>query len=392
MKKVAIWPDGRKNPILSAEMIFKIAQVCIIVFAPYFLSRLTRKWGTENWLSPVVLCYIVGIGLRNLTPFPLVDSISDGFSKGTVLLAIPLLLFSTDLLGWFRLAKTTILSYFFVAISVVISATFFGFLLKDNLPDVGMLSGMLCGVYIGGTPNMNAVGIGLGASEETFVTLNAAEIACGGIYLIVLTSVAHRFFGLFLSDFQGLKLVNEEVESQPKIVWREVLMAIGLTLGIVGLSVGSVLFLFGDLKKSSLIILMISSLGVAASFFQKIRNWQGTFETGDYLLLMFSIAIGMLADFAEIFQNGGWFLLLSAVVMVGSISLHVLFCRLFGIDRDTMMITQVAGFYGPPFIGQIASVIKNRSLVFSGIATGLVGLAVANFIGVAVGEVLRNWF
>lgn len=380
-----------RNAILPA-MIFQALQILIIIAAPYFLSRLTKRWGTESWLSPVVLCYIVGIGMKNLTPFPLADAISDGFSKGTVLLAIPLLLFSTDLIGWFRLARTTILSYLFVAISVIISATTFGYLLRDSLPDIGVLSGMLCGVYIGGTPNMNAVGIGLGASEETFITLNAAEIACGGIYLVFLTSIAHRFFGLFLSDFQGDKLMSTDDELHSKINWKEVGFAFLLTIGIVGLSVGSVLFLFGDLKKSSLIILLISSLAVLASFSKKIRNWEGTFEAGDYLLLMFSIAIGMMADFAEIFQNGGWFLLLSATVMFGSIFLHVLFCRLFGIDRDTMMITQVAGFYGPPFIGQIASVIKNRSLIFSGIATGLVGLAVANFIGVAVGELLRNWF
>jgi uncharacterized membrane protein len=319
-------------------------------------------------------------------------TISDGFSKGTVLFAIPLLLFSTDLLGWFKLAKTTILSYFFVAVSVVISVVCMAYLFREQLPDIGLLSGMLCGVYIGGTPNMNAVGIGLGASEETFITLNAAEIACGGLYLVILTSVAHQFYGLFLSDFQGDKHFTESDNSKEKIVWREVLLAIGLAILIVVASVGSVLLIFGDLKKSSLVILLISSLSVIASFSPKIRNWRGTFEAGDYLLLMFSIAIGMMADFAEIFEKGGWFFLLSASVMVMAIVLHVIFCRLFGIDRDTMMITQVAGFYGPPFIGQIASVIKNRSLIFSGIATGLVGLAIANFIGVAVGEILRAWF
>jgi len=373
-------------------MIFQVLQILIIVAGPYFLSRLTKKWGTESWLSPVVFCFAVGIALRNLTPYPLTQTISDGFSKGTVLLAIPFLLFSTDLLGWFRLAKTTILSFCLVAVSVVISSTTFGYLLQNNLTDIGALSGMLTGIYIGGTPNMNAVGIGLGVDEETFITLNAAEIACGGIYLVFLTSIAHRFYGLILPDFKGDKLMSSDEVLTLKINWREVFYAFLLAIGIVGIAVGSVLFIFGDLKKSSLVILLISSLSVIASFSKKIRNWQGTFEAGDYLLLMFSIAIGMMADFTEVFQNGGWFLLLAAAVMLGSIILHVLFCRLFGIDRDTMMITQVAGFYGPPFIGQIASVIKNRSLIFSGIATGLVGLAVANFIGVALGELLRNWF
>ena len=372
-------------------MIYPLLQVFIICMAPLLLSRLTRRWGTQNWLSPVVLCYIVGIGLRNLTPLPLDSTISDGFSKGTVLLAIPLLLFSTDLLGWFKLAKTTILSYLFVMVSVVIAACAMGWVFQEKLPDIGLLSGMLSGVYIGGTPNMNAVGIGLGASEETFITLNAAEIACGGIYLVLLTSVAHQFYGLFLTDFEGDKKVVSDGEQAQKINWREVFFAFCLTLLIVGISVGTVLGLTGALENPGLVILLISALAVLASFFPKIRAWSGPFEAGDYLLLMFSIAIGMMADFKEIFQNGGWYLALSAAVMLLSIVLHLLFCRIFRIDRDTMMITQVAGFYGPPFIGQIASVIKNRSLIFSGIATGLVGLAVANFIGVALGGLLRSW-
>jgi uncharacterized membrane protein len=110
------------------------------------------------------------------------------------------------------------------------------------------------------------------------------------------------------------------------------------------------------------------------------------------LLLMFCIAIGMMADIREIFHSGGMLVAFSATVMLSAVFLQVVFCRIFNIDRDTMIITATAGFYGPPFIGQIAAVIKNRSLVFSGIATGLVGLAIANFIGVAAAHLLHVWF
>ena len=373
-------------------MPYAAIQALLICLLPYLLTRLTERMGTQNWLSPVVLCYIVGIGMRNLTPFPLDDVLSMKFTQGTIIFAIPLLLYSTDFLAWLKLAKTTILSFALMAVGVLISVTLTAWLFKNLLPNTWVLSGMLTGVFIGGTPNMNAVGIALEVSNETFIQLNAAEIACGGLYLVFLTSVAHWFFGLFLPDFKGDKHAGVD-EFLPRAGYSliDILKAAGLTVLLAGGAVICVRLATGTLEKPGLIILLISAMSVGASFFSKIRNLGGAYESGEYLLLMFSIAIGMMADFTEIFANGWLLIGFCAVVMAVAIALHTLFCRLFNIDRDTMIITSTAGLYGPPFIGQVAAVIKNRSLVFSGIVTGLVGIAVANFIGVAVANLLQAW-
>lgn len=371
-------------------MAYLFLQATLICLLPYLLTRLTVRMGTQNWLSPVVLCYLAGIALRNFPVIPLDDGLSMQFTQATIILAIPMLLYSTDLIGWLRLAKTTILSFALMAIGVLMSVTLAAWMFRDLLPDTWRLSAMLAGVFIGGTPNMNAVGIALEADEATFIRLNAAEIACGGLYLIFLTSVAHRFFGLFLPDFKGDKNAGSD-EFLPKNNVRpmDILKAAGLTLLLAGASVAFVKLSTGTLERPGLIILLLSALSVGASFFPKVRNLSGSYESGEYLLLMFSIAIGMMADFREIFADGWLLIGFCAVVLALAVLFHTVFCRLFRIDRDTMIITSTAGLYGPPFIGQVAAVIKNRSLVFSGIATGLVGIAVANFIGVAIGNLLR---
>ena len=374
-------------------MFFSVFQLAIIVFLPYFLTLLTKRLGTENWLSPVVLSYLVGIGLCNLTNFPLSNAISTKVSEISIILAIPLLLYSTDLLSWLKLAKKTLLAFGLVSASVIISTSVVGWLFKDSIPHTWMLSGMLTGVFIGGTPNMNAIGIALEAGEETFISLNAAEIVCGGTYLIFLTTVAHRFFGWFLPDFEGGKHnVTEEFLPKIKFRWRDILKASLLTLLLGGAAAGITILLMGTMAKPGFIILLISAFSLLASFSPGVRNLSGAYETGEYLLLMFCIAIGMLADIRVIIHSGGMLLAFSAIVMVSSAFLNVVFCRIFNIDRDTMIITSTAAFYGPPFIGQIAAVIKNRSLVFSGIGTGLVGLAIANFIGVAIANLLHVLF
>ncbi|MCB0519079.1 MAG: DUF819 family protein [Saprospiraceae bacterium] len=369
---------------------YSILQILFIMLMPYLLTRLTAWMKTENWLSPVVLCFIAGIALRNLTPFPYNNSLNDHLSQATILFAIPLLLYQTDLPGWFKLAKSTIISFTAWMVAVLISASLAAYFFQQKIPDTWLLSGMLTGIFIGGTPNMSAVAIALEADKGVFVLLNAADIVCGGILIVFLTTIAHRFFGLFLKDFEGDKHAGED-DYLPKIrfQWRDLLLAVGFTVLLLAVSLGLVRLMTGSLEKPGLVILLISALSVLASFSKKINNLNGSYELGEYLLLMFFLAIGMMADFSEIFHKGGLLVAFTAAMLVMSFFFHVLFCRIFRIDRDTMMITATAGFYGPPFIGQVAAVIKNRSLVFSGIATGLVGIAVANFIGVALGNFLK---
>jgi uncharacterized membrane protein len=70
--------------------------------------------------------------------------------------------------------------------------------------------------------------------------------------------------------------------------------------------------------------------------------------------------------------------------MYSSIGLHLILSKLFGIDRDTFLISSTAAIYGPPFVTQIATVIKNKYLMMPGILAGLLGYALGNYIGLAV--------
>lgn len=369
-----------------------ILQLLILILAPLLLTKMTLRLGTQDLLSPVVLSYLLGIFLRNLTAFPLSNALSMGVSQASILLAIPLLLYSTDIKSWVKLAPKTILAFVLVIISVLISTTLANLYFKELLPDAHLLSGMLAAVYIGGTPNMNAVGMAMEVPESTFITLNAAEMVCGGSWLIFLTTLAPWFFGLFLKPFE-YPHKQDEREFYPVNGYgvKDVLKALALTTVLAGLTAGLIYLLFGTLEKPGWLILTLSTFAIAASMWKEVRELNGAFQSGEYLLLIFCVAIGMMADIGEILTNGGIHIAFAGSVLLLSVFFHVIFCRLFDIDRDTMVITSTAGFYGPPFIGQIAAVLHNRSIVVSGIITSLIGLALANFVGVALAELLGAW-
>lgn len=370
-----------------------IIQAILIFLSPLLWIKVVRRFNIENWLSPVVLSYATGIAVANFGLIPFDDDFSNTVTEATIVLAIPLLLYSTDIRGWLKHAKSTILSFAICVVCGIIASVMMALIFKDSLEQSWILSGMLVGVYTGGTPNLNAIGMALGAEQETFVLLNAADIVCSGIYLIFLTSVAHRllskFFPAFKKDQNEAQSRTENAALNNGITIKGFLQASGLTILILGASLGICWLVTGALKNVGFLILLLTTFSVFASLSPKIRRIKGTFEMGEYLLLIFSVAIGMMADFAKLAAEGGVIIGFTAMILGTTILLHFIFSKLFKIDTDTVLITSTAAIFGPVFIGQVASAIRNRSLVFSGMVTGLIGFAVGNYLGIAVAYFVR---
>lgn len=375
-------------------MIYAAIQLLIIALFPWLGKIISRRPALRDWLSPVVLCYALGILLGNLPVISLNADLAKTMTEATIVLAIPLLLFSTDLKVWFHQSRTVLLSFGLCVLSGLIGTQLIAFLFRETMEDSWQIAGMLVGIYTGGTPNMQAIGLALDAGQEKIVLLNAADILCGGILLLFLTSVAHRLYGLFLPHYRlsGEMPADDPAAAGRTINRRQVFQAIGLSIAIVGVSLGLSYLFFRDLTHTAVIILLLTTLSIAASFSKKVRNWRGAYEAGDYFLLMFCVALGMLADFQVLIDQGGELILFTALALGATLLMHLFLSYLFRIDRDTTIITFTAASYGPAFIGQIAQTIGNKQLVFAGIAMGLLGYAIGNYLGIATAYFLRWLF
>lgn len=367
-------------------------QVVIILIFPFISKRITSKTFIGKWISPVVICYLVGISIGSTHLLAIDTKAIKGISEALLLIAIPLLLYSTKLSHDSRYAKTTLLSFAFCAISGFIASGIAAFLFHHKVEESWKISGMLAGLYTGGTPNLQAIGLALQTNSETIILLNTCDVFTGGIYLVFLTSFAHRFFGLFLGDFK-IKYGNNTDISQAllfeEIHVKDSIKAILYTIVLLTFSLCMIWLIFGNLDQIIFILLMITSLSIGSSFLPLVRRWKGTFETGELFLLAFCVALGMLANFDEIISTGKDVLIYTSFVLFGTITLHLLLAKLFKIDRDTFMITSTAGVYGPAFIGQIASAIGNKELVFPGMAMGLLGYALGNYWGLGLAYLLK---
>ena len=374
-------------------MLAHVIVLLLMLLVPYLSLRVLQLPRLRTWLSPVVICYGVGIVVANWSGLGVPETFTTAISQGTILVAIPLLLFSTDLRGWARYAKSIIIAFSLVIAAGVLVSLVAGILARKVIPDVEITTAMLTGIFTGGVPNLQAVGLALRAPEELFIVLNVADIFVGGLLLILLTSVVHPLLRNWLPEFpQAARALSFDVgptdfRDDPWYV-PDLMKALLLVIAILTITLGSTYGLFGNFGATAFIMLLLTTLSVLASFRAEVRQWRGTSRLGDYILLMFCVALGLLADFTDIWSKGGALILYTGAIMYSTFGLHLLLCRWWKIDRDTALITATAALYGPVFIGQVASAINNRTLVFSGMMTGLVGYAIGNYLGIGVGYAL----
>jgi uncharacterized membrane protein len=373
----------------------ELLQVLVLVGVPGLALLAARHLSPVAWVGPVVVCYAVGIILGNVPGLGLQERLSLSVSEAAVPLAIPLLLFSTDVPRWLRLARPTLLSFGLACLSAMVGATLVGLVFADRSDEWWKMSGMLVGVYTGGTANMNAIGLALRVREETLILLNTADIAVGAVYLLFLVTVAQRLALVFLPRFPNPtgwdEAAEQEARRAPGPAWsraRGMGLAFLLAALIVGVSVGGTRWVLGGLEPP-VVLLLITSLSLAASFVPAVRNLPGSYALGDYALLVFCVAVGTLADASRLRDTGLFVFAFCAGVVVLSVGLHFALAALFRIDADTALITSTATIFGPPFIGPVARALRNRELMVSGLTTGIMGYAVGTYLGLAVAWLLR---
>lgn len=370
-------------------------QIIVMLAFPIIVMEIVKRNKLAGMVGPVILCYAVGLIVGNLPDSPVNTKLSQEVAEGAVPLAISLMLLSTRFIAWLKYAKRTALSFALAVVAVLVasfSVSAFFHLQEMGVEDVWKLSGMMVGVYTGGTPNLAAIGTGLGISNETFIILNACDLMLSALYLVMLMSVAQRVALKFLPSFVPMEKNDrdetfhyqryQQMASKTKI-GVSLVVAFLISAGIVGASVGFSILVDGKITAPS-VILAVTTLSIAASFIKYVRFLPRTYEFGEYFLLVFCMGIGSISNFTEMIQASPQVLFYVTCVFLGTLGVHFLLSWIFKVDADTTLITSVAGIFGPAFIGPVASVLKNKDIVVSGLTTGLVGYAIANYLGLGM--------
>ena len=383
-----------------------IILACYIIF-PILIIEAFKRWTIVQKIGTVVLAYAVGIiaslcGVFNFaTP-----EVAESFSKlqSTIMsvavpLAIPLMLFNCDFKLWTKSLPKTAWALVTGIVAVIIASISGYFIFRNNVPEIAKVTGMMAGIYTGGTMNFNALGAALNVDRSVMAIVLAFQMVITTPYIFFLLGGGYKIFRKILpyKDITHKGRMDEEtVETNDVENYRGMFekknfigMMKGLGLSVIFLAIGAglALLITGTLNEL-VVILTITTLSIIASFFKKVRELPKTFELGMFFILIFSVIVASMFDINSV--NGGSLYIGGFVFWIIGISvgLHLLLCRIAKVSGDLFCVCQVGLLCSPPFVPPIAGAMKNKKVLISGIVVGLVGYAIGTYLGALLAWIL----
>jgi len=392
-----------------------IAMFCLI---PAGVLWLCRKYSWLDKIGPVMILYVIGLVLANIPMPKEIETLQNIIPTIMIPLAIPMMLFgctfkTSEVSLQLRLVTSGVIS---VCIAVVCGFLLFG----QDIPQGAKIGGMLVGQCTGGTLNAAALKEGLGIDSATYVLFSTYDIVICFFYFVFLLGGGIRLFRwlygektkrtISAEDTEAIKQEMAAVKENPyKGLWSKAGFAqmgkiLGLTIIVVilgavmsyliGWIFGADLANFMNEKKGGWFmapfILMLTTIGIALSFWKPVKKLDKSYDLGMYLIYIFSLAIASMADLSnlQIMENLNMIALLAFAIFV-SLFIHAIICRLFRVDADSMVISSVAFINSPPFVPMISNAMKNRATLVTGISSGLIGYAAGNYLGILMAKLLH---
>ena len=363
----------------------------------------------HNWvrrIGVIVSCYLLGMvfGLAGLLPEQ-AQGVARSLSEVTIVLALPLLLFSLDLRQWSRVAGRALLSLLFAVAAVTCLATLLYFIYRDGSGVAANLAAMSVGVYSGGTPNLAAIKAGLDIPNAQYLAFHSLDAVVGSVYFLFMLTLGVPLFRALLPGKprstahpapQGAGEQADEDDYRPLLKTANLLQigaAILLALVVVGLSLAVteiVAWLVGGKPSSAILIVSLTTLGILCSLHPRVRALVLSYRLGMYLIYVFCLAVSSMVSLGELLQLDATVAIFLLVVVFAGLALHCLLCRLAGVDGDTFMVTSVAAVGSPPFVPLMARALNNPAAILPGMTTGVIGYALGSYLGISLGLYLHN--
>ncbi|KZX58948.1 hypothetical protein A3709_15400 [Halioglobus sp. HI00S01] len=375
----------------------------LLFASPAAVIWLVRHQAWAARLGVVVICYLAGLLVSTLNLFDQ-NQVEAASTVGwlSIGLALPLLLMALDLRSWRSLAGKAMLSMFLATSAVVAVATSLYFLFADGVSARhSHLAAMSVGVYTGGTPNLAAIKAGLDIADSDYLLFHSVDTVIGAAYLLLMLTVGVPLFRRLLpgrAQMQAEGTVDSRLEEDfSLLLQRQTIWQVPVALAVAASGAGAVYALaswlaatFTALPMTPLLIVLLTTAGVALSFTALRQKLTHAYRIGMYLIYVFCFSIAATTTLETLAGADPMIGLFVLGAVLGSVVVHAVLCRFVGVDADTFMVTSVAAVCSPPFVPLIARALGNPGLLMSGMMTGIVGYALGNYLGISLALVLSG--
>lgn len=372
-------------------------QILMVLFGIVAISFLLQKFKFFKTFGPAILCIIMGIILGNLNIMPHWHDVYGVFFEYAIPLSLTMFLLSVNLKEWAHISKQPLLAVVLAAISVAIVSVIAGVIFVPGIPEGWKIAGMFVGTYTGGSGNLTAIGTGLNASPNTFVSANAAD------YIVGLPSLIF-FFALpgilakskWFNKVWPYSLTEEELKTSDKNElftkqeWSITDIAVLFGIAFIVTYVASTLASYFPASISSAMkIIFITTISIIIAQLKPVKKIKGNMDLGFFVAAFFLAIIGLLVDIKQFAVSVPTVAIFCFVVIVGSLILHVVLCRLFKIKYQYVLISIVAAIGDGTSAAMVAGAGNWKSIMGIAVVLGVIGSAIGNYLGIGVAYLLK---
>lgn len=380
--------------------------IIYLLGVPLLVMQLAKRWTWIDKVSPMTVLYIIGLAAANLIPanngiFNIDGDTNTLFSNIAVPLAIPLMLMGCNTGGW-KVGKA--FKVFLSGLLSVLIVTIAGYFIFRNGYDDNRGFAQVCavatGIYTGGIPNMGAIKQAVAMPSQTYLYITSYDLIVTGLYLIFVIFFGKTVFRKLLPAERKTESAERRAESAELKAGSDSgrinpfdrehrglsFLAIGITIAIAAISYAVSIWVSKDGSPNmTVLILLLTTLAIAASFLPPMRRQQHSFDLGLYCVYVFCLAIATACDIRQMDIAGSLpILYYLGFIVLGSLVLQILFAKMMKIDGDSVMVCSVALINSPPFVPLAAALLNNKDIVILGITIGLLGYMLGNYLGIGI--------
>lgn len=400
-----------ENTLIKADDMITLWGIIVVWAAVSIYLEQRFSWASK--ISGAIIALVGAIILSNTGVIPTESPVYDAVWTFIIPLAIPLLLFHVNFKKIWQESGRMLLIFLISSIGTVAGTIISFFLLKNHIPYLDKIGGMMSASYVGGGVNFAAMAGKFETPGEMVSSTIVADNLMMALYFVVLMIIpTMAFFRKRYSHPHVLEVEANKGKSDGKTLAESFWARKDISLKDMALSVGTAFFLvivafklaafldgvipsgedvsffmnllnglFGD-KYLILTTITFLALALFPKYFESINGSQ---EIGTLLIYLFFVVIGVPASIPMIIQNAPLLLVFVAVIVLVNMLVSLTAGKLLKYNLEEILLVSNANIGGPTTAAAMAIAKGWKNLIGPILVVGTLGYIIGNYIGTTLG-------
>ncbi len=400
------------NALISSDNVLVLWAIIVLWSAISIYLEQRYQWAAK--VSGAIIALLGAMILSNLNIIPVESPVYDSIWGYVVPLALPFLLFQCNIKKIWKESGRLLILFLISAIGTMVGSLIGFTLLKNHIPELGSIAGVMTGTYIGGTVNFVAVASSFDLSGELLSAAIVSDNLLMVLYFFLLIAMPSLTFfrKMFTHPYvdqiektgtKGDETLAAAYWGRKEISLKDIAFGFAASCVIVALSdtlsgvlktaiptSNAFLSTFNILISNKYLLITTIAMLCATfvpKFFGEIR---GTQEIGTFLVYLFLTVIGVPASIKLIIEKSPLLLVFCAIMVLSNMIFTFGFAKIFKFHLEEAIMASNANIGGPTTAAAMAISKGWTNLVAPVLLIGTLGYVLGTYFGIFIGTLLMG--